>query len=267
MPTSVRSGAPTGPLLLRPAPQGGRTGPPDRRARSDAGSPPAPRPDPTGFAALLPPSAVSAETFRDLLYGEAVFPEEEAVVRGAVEARRREFRTVRQCARRALGGLGVPPVPVLPGPRREPQWPPGVVGSMTHCAGYRAAAVAYGGDVLSLGIDAEPHEALPEGMLPAVAGPEEAERLDLLYARLPQVHWDRVTFSAKESVYKAWFPLARRWLGFHDASLILDPDRESFEVVLHRTHEHSDGRLLDSMSGRWSVADDLIRTAVVVPPL
>lgn len=84
--------------------------------------------------------------------------------------RQREFATARSCARTALARLGVPPVPVLASPRGAPRWPAGVVGSITHCDGYRAAAVAYTRDVVSLGIDAEPDEPLPnDGTLGPIA--------------------------------------------------------------------------------------------------
>ena len=69
------------------------------------------------------------------------------------------------------------PQPVLPGERGAPRWPAGVVGSMTHCAGYRAAALVRAADLASLGIDAEPHGPLPEGVLRRVALPAERERL------------------------------------------------------------------------------------------
>jgi 4'-phosphopantetheinyl transferase EntD len=82
-----------------------------------------------------------AEAFDDPPDG-VLFPEEAAISR-AVEKRRRDFRTVRHCSRRALRELGVPPTAVAPGERRKPVWPPGVVGSLTHCTGYRAAAVAH----------------------------------------------------------------------------------------------------------------------------
>lgn len=42
--------------------------------------------------------------------------------------------------------------------------------------------------------------------------------------------WDTVLFTAKEPLYKAWYPLARRWLGFHDAEVTIDRERNSFEV-------------------------------------
>ena len=128
------------------------------------------------IAEILPAAVAVAERWDDP--PEAVlFPAEEAVIANAVDKRRREFTTVRHCARLAMAELGLPPVPIVPGERRAPNWPDGVVGSMTHCAGYRAAAVARRTEVLSLGIDAEPHGPLPDGVERAVTLPEEREHL------------------------------------------------------------------------------------------
>jgi 4'-phosphopantetheinyl transferase EntD len=91
---------------------------------------------------ILPAVVVAEEAFVDP-DGVALFPEEELVVAGAVVKRRTEFATARHCARAALSRLGVAPTPILPGERGAPQWPAGIVGSMTHCAGYRAAALAH----------------------------------------------------------------------------------------------------------------------------
>src|SRR5258708_3275547 len=71
----------------------------------------------------------------------APLPEEEPLIAKSVAKRRNEFITVRYCARLALGELGVAPVPMLTGDKGEPCWPDGVVGSLTHCTGYRGAAV------------------------------------------------------------------------------------------------------------------------------
>ena len=133
-----------------------------------------------------------------------LYPEEAAQMCGAVDTRLREFTTARTCARMAIAKLGLPTAPILRGPWREPIWPRDVVGSITHCKGYCAAAVAKRRDILSIGIDAEPDEQLPPGVLEQVALAEE--RAWLATAR-PGVHWDRLLFSAKESVFKAWFPL------------------------------------------------------------
>lgn len=212
---------------------------------------------------ILPVFVATAEAFDDRSRAK-LFPAEEAVISQVVERRRREFTTVRHCARQALADLGYAPVSILPGAQREPQWPAGVVGSMTHCDGYRAAALARDCDAAALGIDAEPHLPLPDGLLASIARPEEGPRLSELQAQYPHVHWDRLTFSAKESVFKAWFPLARRWLGFEDATLTFDPEAQVFDVELHKSGLVVAGRPLMRLAGRWIVQDSLIITSVVV---
>jgi 4'-phosphopantetheinyl transferase EntD len=170
---------------------------------------------------ILPPEVATAETIGDDPTAR-LMPGEDTLVRNAVESRRREFVTGRATARRALARLGVPPVPILAGPRREPLWPDGVVGSITHCRGYRAAAVARRADVISVGIDAETHDVLPEGVLDAVALADEMAWIAA--AGDTGVHWDRLLFSAKESVFKVWYPLTGRWLDFAEASVRFTPE-------------------------------------------
>lgn len=208
------------------------------------------------IADLLPACVRTAESFGELP-GAELLPEERALVARAVPKRVAEVTTVRACAREALAALGLPPAPILSGPSREPLWPAGVVGSLTHCAGYRAAAVARDADLAAVGIDAEPHDELPDGVLERVSLPEERAHLEALPAG---THWDRLLFSAKESVYKAWFPLAGRWLGFEDARLVLDPDAGTFTATLL-----VEDRPLDGFAGRYAVAGGLVVTAIAVP--
>jgi 4'-phosphopantetheinyl transferase EntD len=217
---------------------------------------------------ILPPEVATAEAFEDppddMLLAE-LFPEEEAVVRQAVDRRRREFATGRSCARRALGALGVPPVPLLPGPRREPLWPAGIVGSITHCEGYRACAVAPDAVIRSIGIDAEPNAPLPGGVLRMVALPEERDWLDRL-GTADGACWDRLLFCAKESVFKAWYPLTGRELDFSEAVIDVDPDGESFVArLLVDGGALPDGRRLTGFAGRWLAAEGLLVTAIAVP--
>jgi 4'-phosphopantetheinyl transferase EntD len=209
------------------------------------------------IAGLLPAAAVCEETRADADERE-LFAAERELIAGAVPRRRAEFTTVRVCARRALARLGRPAVPILPGAQREPLWPPGVVGSLTHCAGYRAAAVADAGALLTLGIDAEPHAPLPEGVLAAVGLDVERAMVGALGGEDPGVHWDRVLFSAKESVYKAWFPVARRWLGFEDVRIVLDRDGGFAAAVLRPEAP------VAAFQGRWAVRDGVIATATAV---
>jgi 4'-phosphopantetheinyl transferase EntD len=207
--------------------------------------------------ATLVPASESAELFSDAPES-TMFSDEAAAVAGAKAERRREFGTVRWCARKALRQLGVPAVPILPDGDRAPRWPFGVVGSMTHCAGYRAAVVARSGELCGVGIDAEPHAALPTDMLDLVLRDEERARLSALASADPSLHWDRIAFCAKEAVYKAWFPLTRRWLDFDDVSTTVHPDGTFQARVLHAD--------LDELHGRWKVERGLILAGTSLRP-
>ncbi|MDQ3576955.1 MAG: 4'-phosphopantetheinyl transferase superfamily protein [Actinomycetota bacterium] len=211
---------------------------------------------------ILPAAVVAVESFGDPV-GAVLLPEEEPVIARAVDKRRREFTTVRHCARQALATLGLPPAPILPGDKGAPQWPDGVVGSMTHCAGYRAAVLAHAAEVITVGIDAEPHEPLPEGVLDVVSLPGERTRLAQLAVTHGAVHWEKLLFAAKESVYKAWFPLTHKWLGFSDADITLVPDG-TFAATLLVPGPIVAGVELRGFSGRWLVADGFVVAAIVI---
>jgi 4'-phosphopantetheinyl transferase EntD len=212
---------------------------------------------------ILLPAVAAVEEFGDRA-DAVLFPEEEAVIGRAVEKRRREFATARACARAALARLGQPPVAILPGERGSPGWPPGIVGSITHCAGYRAAAVARATEVLAIGLDAEPDQPLPDGVLDAISLAAERASLADLARSAPGPNWDRMLFCAKESVYKAWFPLTGRWLGFEQARITLDPAAGTFTARLLVPGPEVDGRELSAFDGRWLARDGLILTAISV---
>ncbi|MFP5361145.1 MAG: 4'-phosphopantetheinyl transferase [Thermoleophilia bacterium] len=202
---------------------------------------------------LVPATVTAVATRADLSI--ELFAEEVRSLGSAVDARRREFETGRACARQALARLGQPAVAVRSGPRGEPLWPAGVVGSITHCARYRACAVARARDASAIGIDAEPDAPLPGGVLAAVAGDGERRALA---AHGAGVCWDRVLFSAKESVFKAWFALTGQALEFEHADVRIDPCGATFAARLH-----VDGPLRE-LRGRWGAAGGIVATAVVV---
>jgi 4'-phosphopantetheinyl transferase EntD len=212
---------------------------------------------------ILLPAVAAAEEFGDRP-DAVLFPEEEAVIGRAVEKRRREFTTGRACARAALARLGQPPVAILPGERGSPGWPPGIVGSITHCAGYRAAAVARASQVLAIGLDAEPDLPLPGGVLDVISLAAERASLADLARSAPGPNWDRMLFCAKESVYKAWFPLTGRWLGFEQAHITLDPAAGAFTARLLVPGPEVDGRELTAFDGRWLARGGLILAAISV---
>jgi len=216
---------------------------------------------------ILPNGVVSAELFADPP-GLTPHPLEAPLVAKAVDKRKREFTSARHCARVAMEKLGVEPAPIMRGKSGAPQWPKGVVGSLTHCDGYRGAVLAYSMQVRSVGIDAEPHGPLPDGVLGAVS--LEAEREWLATVGREDVHWDRVLFCAKEATYKAWEPLTGRWLGFEDAHITFertgsgDDISGTFHSELLVPGDTVSGPPLRTFDGRWMVAGGLVMTAISV---
>jgi enterobactin synthetase component D / holo-[acyl-carrier protein] synthase len=222
---------------------------------------------------LVPGTVRTRAAYGDELDDAPLYPEEAVHVAKAVARRRAEYAAGRACARAALAALGSEPGPILRDAHRgAPLWPDGVVGSITHCDGYRAAAVARSTDILTVGIDAEPHGPLPDGVLEVIlATPLERSRLAALTAEDPGTHWDRLLFSAKETVYKAWYPFHRRMLGFKEAELLFARDPETTDRGTYTARLLIPGPLLaegtgpEVFSGRWIARDGLVVTAIVVP--
>lgn len=224
---------------------------------------------------LLPDDVAVVETAAvdptvRLREGESVFVER------AVERRRQEFAAGRAAAHRALAEVGIEVGTIPVGPNREPLWPDGTVGSITHCDGYVAAAVARDSAVRSVGIDAEPALPLPRDVIDHIA-------LDVEQQRFGEVSpvGDRLLFSAKESIYKAWFPLTGRWLGFEDCEVTVTSDRARAGNPASNPASNPDGKETGSFTGvvdptvaadapdrfvgRYCIDRSHVLTAVVVP--
>jgi 4'-phosphopantetheinyl transferase EntD len=212
---------------------------------------------------ILPASVAVAESRTDYSDGHR-YPEEQALVARAADSRRREFTTVRSCARAALAKLGLPPAPIPRGTGGAPVWPADVVGSMTHCQGYRAAVVAPARAICSVGVDAEPDEPLPPDVLDTVADEDERARVSALQATRPEISWDTLLFSAKESVFKAWYPLNRCWLDFDQITIAVEPADGTFSARLTDASAAPAGPAPTSFAGRWLARDSLLLTATAV---
>jgi 4'-phosphopantetheinyl transferase EntD len=236
---------------------------------------------PTLMKRLVPSVIVTAETRRELIDVDLFHAERRSLGRVA-ERRRREFVTGRACARAALRQLDVAAMAIPVGAHGEPLWPPGLAGSITHCRGYRACALARSHDVIALGIDAHLNAPLRAGMLQRIAVGREREHAALSVerasrSRAPQgacgerpcgerVCADKLLFCAKEAVYKACFALAERPLSLADVEVSIEgaPGR-GLRARLRAPAAMIDGEEVRELRGRWGVEDGLLGVAVVLP--
>ena len=172
--------------------------------------------------------------------------------------RKQELLGGRTCARQALELLGCPRSEILQGPNREPQWPKGYVGSITHSNRYCGAAAARDKDFASVGIDAEENSPLPAEVVSMITTPAERAHI----ARLPSHNWGTLIFSAKESLYKTIFPLAKLQLDFHDATITFTCNglfTASLQVPIRG--------LPCVFRGRYYMDEEIFLTAVVLSTL
>lgn len=214
---------------------------------------------------LAPRGTIMVEFRHDIAI--RLFPEEEDHIRSAGPSRRREFTTARWCAREALRQLGVTPGPLVPGNGGLPAWPPGTIGSLTHCIGYRAAVATTATYYRATGIDALPHTGpLCDSVLARISTVKERDRLRILEHDAPVVVWSRVLFSAKESVFKCWFPQTRTSLDMSAIDVRIDPDgrfRIGFLIVPARHRDVAE--VIEATTGSWEVRDDTIVTTLWIP--
>lgn len=188
-----------------------------------------------------------------------LWPEEAALVASAVLKRRREFARGRVNARQALALLGVPAVSLLVGAKREPLWPEGVVGSITHDESLCVVAAASGATYAGIGADVEPAEPLEAAVAARIWSPAEAEhaarRNDMSEALAA-----RLVFSVKEAFYKCQFPVTRTYVGFKEVSVQLGD--ESFELRLESAVAGLPAGA--RFSGAWRRTDDKLLAGMVL---
>lgn len=171
-----------------------------------------------------------------------------ASIQRSVAKRQAEFLAGRLCARAALQQLdNLDCVPAI-GEDRAPVWPPHISGSITHSSGHAAAIVGHKAQWRGLGMDLENVLSLEraERLAGEILTADELQRM----ARLPREQHARLvtlTFSAKESLFKALYPIVQKRFYFEHA-----------EVVEWSEHGQMRLRLLTELSGEWCHGTELV---------
>jgi 4'-phosphopantetheinyl transferase EntD len=173
------------------------------------------------IASLFPEGVFAAE-LRAAGEVSLLDPAEAAAVLNAVPKRVQEFAAGRLCAHRVLAELGVIEVPVLSASDRRPLWPVGMVGSITHTAGFCAAVAAERSRFVSLGLDTEVARAVKAELWPRICIASELAWVASLEPA-GRARAVALIFSAKEAFFKCQYPIAQERLHFADLEVV-SPD-------------------------------------------
>ena len=222
-------------------------------------------PDSAEALSSLFPSGVAVVQRRDPGDRADFLPAEVVYVAKAIAKRVNEFAAGRACARQALAAFGVTDFALLAAPDRQPLWPADYVGSITHTAGFCAAAVVPRSKFRALGLDSERSGAPTLDIWPTLC---RAEELAWVESLPPAERSAAVTliFSAKEAVYKCQYPVTGEWLDFHDLKIEV-PDwaqaRGRFLVTPTRDIKIAERAPLPE--GRYSFHEQFVSTALCIP--
>lgn len=189
-----------------------------------------------------------------------LYPEEQRCIPDAVTKRYREFTAGRLCARKVLKKLGVDNFPLLVGDSRQPLWPPGVVGSISHCYDNCVVAATKDTHIAGLGIDVEDSATLEAGIKSLICRKSEEQWVSGV-SKPDCVDWAKIIFSAKESVYKCLFPLKNIYMDFREVEIEFDLENNEFFINLFNLEI---ARFVESytMTGRFSHTNEYVYTSV-----
>lgn len=192
-----------------------------------------------------------------------VSPAEEVLVERAVDKRKREFRAGRNAAHSLFSQLGIHHPDLLKATQREPAWPAGWVGSISHTQGICVVVLASTRHAASVGLDVEQATPLNPDLREMICRPEELAQINRLRAEHGAAPaYEKLIFSAKESVHKAYFPLNHHTLDFLDARIDLDWGSQSF-VASILNPEPAPKIPIRQFEGRFLFHQDWIFTLIV----
>lgn len=208
---------------------------------------------------LFPPGVV-VEVATEADENEALLYDGERALMGAmVPVRRREFSAGRNTARRALGRLGFTPGELVrQSGDRDVAWPASSIGSISHTRGLCAVACARTSSLTSLGLDVEQAGPLGSDIVSAICRPDELSAFASVPPPLPS-DWPKLVFAMKEAAYKAWYPVARRMLAFHDMLVVPEIDSRQFQALV----QHEPVPRV-AISGRFGWDDDFVYAGAVL---
>lgn len=213
-------------------------------------------------ARALLPQGVAVAVVDPRIDPPPLWPSEIPATSGMVVARRREFAAGRGAIRMALAELGADAAPIGMRADRAPDWPEGIVGSLSHIPTACLAAVARATQFQSLGVDLEDAGPLPEDLWETVLRGPERDWIGTQPADA-RGRLARIMFSAKEAAYKAQYPLSGQLLDFAAMQIDLDLAAGGFRATM--CTPAGPFEIGDRIEGQVACGGGWIMTVAVVP--
>ncbi|MFV1982154.1 MAG: 4'-phosphopantetheinyl transferase [Thiohalomonadales bacterium] len=187
----------------------------------------------------LIPDNIACEIVYENISPSEVYSAERLIIMKASLNRKQEFLRGRNCAHQAIKKLNYAnQKPILIGKNREPVWPPGLIGSITHCNGYCAAVVAKLNDITGVGIDAELNTNLKKTIISKTQTDSEIIRNSELLSE-NNICINKLVFSAKESVFKFIHPFIMKYINFKDIEICVDLKTRTFSTSFLKSDLYS----------------------------
>ena len=184
----------------------------------------------------------------------------------SVVKRKAEFFAGRYCARSALTMIDVTGITIETGGKRQPLWPVGIKGTISHTHLTAVCMVSASEGIKGIGVDQEfvLTDCLIDEISSQIINSEESHLIDQV--NLSYAEAFTIAFSAKESFFKAMFPIYGEYFSFDAVMLIqltVELDKGEFCLELNRyfCQEFCRGQ---HVRGYYLLQGSLVETYVVL---
>ncbi len=161
---------------------------------------------------------------------EELMPNEKLLTTRFADKRLKDFSTGRFCARKAMTYIGYEPYEILMGDDKQPIWPKGIVGSISHTSILTGAVVGLSSQIKAIGLDIETIGKINPDMWRLLYTDNEQIFLNSLPPeRVPL--YTTLFFSFKESFYKMQHPVTNTYLDFIDVEISGLADQFTIRVL------------------------------------
>ncbi len=181
---------------------------------------------------------------------------ESCLIESASIKRQREFACGRYYAHRVLQNLGCDVSIIGRDEDGCPQWPEGIVGSISHTDDYCIAAAGMAACIGSIGIDLERSKRLKPRLWHRLFNSCEIAKLNDIADPVEQQRQATIIFSAKEAFYKCTFPLRGKRIVFAGIEICLE-ENNVLKFI------HTEPNTIDRYQGFYCSGLTHVLTAVI----